>query len=64
MQVYHAWIWVVSEISETLHSRTTLECYFGFKHLRRPLSYLCLFGWKMELDLNKVQKKWRFHANI
>lgn len=64
MQVYHAWIWVVSEISETLHSRTTLECYFGFKHLRRPLSYLCLFGWKMESDLNKVQKKWRFHANI
>lgn len=43
MHVYYSFIWVVSEINETLHSRTTLECYFGFKHLRRPLSYLCLF---------------------
>lgn len=37
-----------------LRSRTTFECYFGFKHLRWPLSYVCLFGWKIESNLNKV----------
>lgn len=39
-------VWVVSENGETLQSRTTFECYFGIKHLRRPIAYLfvCLVG--------------------
>lgn len=64
MHVYYSFIWVVSEINETLHSRATLECYFGFKHFKAAAFislFVCLengFGFKQSAKEVEISRKY------